>query len=490
MRKFLTLLLAGLFVAGLTVSVQAAELKTSGFYRVGFDMQDNMTDFSDLSGADNSVSFIQQRFGFSMAWVTDKDLKAVVNFELDNGFGLFGGEPTAAQLAVGHGGSMGQFGTDDNAAFEVKEAYMEFLIPGTPVTAKIGPQSYFIGQYQNFLYRDAAGITLTMPVKPFSLSAFTYKIREGVTFGADDTDMYGLWFRGTTAGINLQTWGMFQKQNSPTAAFVLGPASVPGARFDGIIVTSDALSIAFGNPVTPRGAIRKADFMWLGASGETKFGPWSIFGNAIWSNVEADLFPVVGAASDFSASGLLLDAILSYQLGNIKLEGEALWTSEIDVRKQEPDIFFAPSTETGFFWGRGLVFFSPLWDYASGTTRNNDSPGQGLWFLRAAGTMKVSDKLSTTLNFLWIADNVKNGDLRPGTFGTTPATFAINGDDDTIGQEVDLMFKYSIYKNLALDGGVGWLFADKALDGFDPVTGLRRAADDALVAAARLFYSF
>lgn len=488
MRKILMLLLAGLLVAGLTVPVKAAELQTSGFYRIGFDLQNNMTDFNDIDG-DNSVSFVQQRFGYSMAWVTDKNLKAVVNFELDNGLGIWGGEPSAAQLGVGHGGSMGQFGTDDNAAVEVKEAYMEFLIPGSPVTAKLGNQTFFIGQNQNFLFRDAAGIMLSMPVKPLNLSAFTYKIREGATANADDSEMYGLWLRGTASGINLQTWGMWQVQRSPTAAFVLAPASLPGGRLDGIIATSDATNVAFGNPVPARGAIRKADFWWFGASGETKSGPWSIFGNAIWSQANADLFPGAdGASSDFSASGLFLDAIVGYQLGKIKLEVEGLWTSEIDVRKSEPDIFFTPSTETGFFTGRGLVFFSPLWDYASGTTRNNDSPFQGLWFLRAAATMKVTDKLSSTLNFLWIADNVKNGDLRPGTFGATPDTFAINGDDDTIGQEVDLLFKYMIYKNLALDGGFGYLFADKALDGI--VGGVRRAADDAWVAAARIMYTF
>lgn len=556
MRKVFILLLAGLMIAGFAQVVQAAEFQTSGFYRIGFNLSNNNLDFTDLDGAeldlipggaiqprvsatpgptglhaavpiqngdDSTISYMQQRFGYNLAWVTDKNLKAVISMEVDDGFGVWGGEATANKAAIGlAGGSVGQFKTDDHLAVEIKNLYLEFLIPGTPVTAKLGEQTYFIGQYYNFLLVDAAGITLTTDLKPFLFSAFTYKIREGAVAGADDTDMYGLWFRGTTSGVNIQAYGMFQNQNSatnvtqattaplPVATVNTSRIGQPGTTIDRFIGLTDANRNAFNDPASldfTRGLIRKADFWWLGASGETKFGPMSIFANAIWSQVDADLSPgsILTAPTSFKTSGLLADLIFGYQLGGIKLEVEGLWTSQIDLQKDEPDIFFAPNSEASAVSGKGLVFFSPIWDYSIGRTNTaSETAYAGIWLGRASASMKVPAMtgLTTTLNFVWIQDNVRNGDMY-GDFGNTREDVAlvagsarnnVNGDDDTIGQEVDLLVNYPIYKNLVLDAGFGYLFAGQALDGFkfNATTGLveRRRADDAWVAAARLIYTF
>lgn len=551
MRKVLILLLAGFLITGMAVSVKAAQLETSGYYFINFDWMNNTNTFFDDSKKndiirvsrppvgeglpavvpiqgpapcsnitpglrpcnDDSVSLIWQRFFFNMAFVTDKDLKAVVGIEIDDGFGVFGGEPSAGRVAGGMGGSVGQFRTDDNTSVEIKNAYMEFKIPATPVTAKLGPQTYFIGPYGNFLYVDAAGLTFTTDMaKPFLLSAFTYKIREGAIAGADDTDVYGAWLRGTTSGINIQAYGLFQSQNSPTDGDAIvrdgRPVTVsaaggsrisgPSAFLERVMAARD--TNAFLAPDNPGNAqvrfLRKADFIWLGASGETKFGPWSFFGNVIWSRADLDLF-TNALQTSFKTDGFFLDGIVGYQLGNIKIEAEGVWTSPLDLSKKEPNVFFSPYTEAGAYNGRGIVFLESAlisWavartDYASSAPVGDGQINWvGLWLARLAATMQATPKLSATMNFVWIGDNTKNGDL-VGDFGNDAASFARNGDDKTIGQEVDIWGEYQIYKNLRLKAGFGYLFAGKALDGFNAL-GQRVAADDAWAAVSRLNYTF
>lgn len=144
MKKHLLIFAVALLaIAIATPSFAAVEFKYGGQFRARFTTEDNLRDGTDTEGfydnftgtgynSDDNRRFIDQRVRLYFTFLASKNLKVVTRFEMGD---IVWGR-TASSVGRGQGGGVGA----DGVNVELKSAYVEFNIPGTPSTAVVGIQ--------------------------------------------------------------------------------------------------------------------------------------------------------------------------------------------------------------------------------------------------------------------------------------------------------------------------------------------------------------
>lgn len=132
-----------LAIAVATPSFAAVEFKYGGQFRARFTTEDNLRDGTDVDGfydnfshsgynSDDNRRFIDQRVRLYFTFLASKNLKLVTRFEMGD---IVWGR-TSSSIGRGQGGGVGA----DGVNVELKSAYVEFNIPGTPSTGIVGIQ--------------------------------------------------------------------------------------------------------------------------------------------------------------------------------------------------------------------------------------------------------------------------------------------------------------------------------------------------------------
>lgn len=154
MKKHLMIFAVMLLAVALaTPSFAAVEFKYGGQFRARFTSGDNVFDGTETEGfynnfgqgpqpltaahnSDDNRRFIDQRLRLYFTFLASKNLKVVTKFEMgDIVWGNAGS--TTTRLGAGSGGGVGA----DGVNVELKNAYVEFNIPGTPSTGIVGIQT-------------------------------------------------------------------------------------------------------------------------------------------------------------------------------------------------------------------------------------------------------------------------------------------------------------------------------------------------------------
>ncbi|MDY0041221.1 MAG: hypothetical protein RBS57_12995 [Desulforhabdus sp.] len=122
MKKILVTMVVLLAAITIALPASAFEVKYGGLFRVRLQANDSVTASID----NDNQNFIDQRLRMFFEFIASENLKVVTGFEVDT---LWGGE-----------GSKIRFGHRDTINVEVKHAYVDFMIPCTPVRSKVGLQ--------------------------------------------------------------------------------------------------------------------------------------------------------------------------------------------------------------------------------------------------------------------------------------------------------------------------------------------------------------
>lgn len=200
MKRIITIALAMCMVFGAALNASAAEIKASGNMWVGYDYlnKDN----------DGKTNDFKQRFRTQIDIVTSEALSGTVFFEINNTWGNNGGK-----IGNGSGGDLGT----DGVNIQTRRAYIDFLIPNTPVKIRAGLQGFALpgAIAGNVVLNDDLGAI----VASASFSNIDFTAVYGRPYDqkdADDNDksdssvdIYGL-----VAGINFDTFTV-----SPYAMF-------------------------------------------------------------------------------------------------------------------------------------------------------------------------------------------------------------------------------------------------------------------------------
>ncbi len=130
MKRYMTIGIALLAVLAIAApSFAGVEFKYGGLYRARLQSNQNITDGTDL--VEDNSNWIDQRIRMYFSFIASERLQMVTKWEADT---VWGNETAGAGR---HGG--GDVGSDA-VNLEMKNAYIDFLIPQTPVRATVGVQ--------------------------------------------------------------------------------------------------------------------------------------------------------------------------------------------------------------------------------------------------------------------------------------------------------------------------------------------------------------
>lgn len=145
MKKYLIILtvimLAGMFALPAYAEI---EFKYGGMFRARFDAEKNVLDgtdtpFSPNYNSDDNQRYIDQRTRFFFEFIASKNLKVVVKFIMGD---AMWGDAGDQGSGIGNTGSYrgGNVGADA-VSVAMRNAYIQFAVPGLPSTAIIGVQN-------------------------------------------------------------------------------------------------------------------------------------------------------------------------------------------------------------------------------------------------------------------------------------------------------------------------------------------------------------
>lgn len=132
MKKHLVMLVAILAIVAVTVPAFALEFKYGGMYRLRWQSNDNLTDGQDTNKfgqfGDNQ-NYMDQRLRMYFSFIGSENLQVVTKWEVDTLWGT-------SFDKFSFGGGVGA----DSINLEMKNVYVDFNIPYTPVRATLGVQ--------------------------------------------------------------------------------------------------------------------------------------------------------------------------------------------------------------------------------------------------------------------------------------------------------------------------------------------------------------
>ena len=130
----------------------AFEVKYGGLFRVRYQGNNNIS----ASENNDNQNYIDQRLRIFFQFIASENLKLVTGFEVDT---LWGGQ-----------GSKIRYGHRDTIDVELKHAYLDFMIPCTPVRAKVGLQP--IAFMQGWVVdEDFTGVDVSATFDPITVTA-------------------------------------------------------------------------------------------------------------------------------------------------------------------------------------------------------------------------------------------------------------------------------------------------------------------------------
>jgi len=493
MKKLLTLTCVAVLTFGLAAATYAdVEFGASGFIRVRSAWYMNtpvpaptidIPGFTTNTAWDDTNAWMDTRFRIKFTGKLDDVAKGVIYLE---------GDASPWGSAAGTRNTMG-FWNADRAAVEVKQAYLDFKVPGTDAfPTKL--QAGIIGfNYRAHvcMYADGAGVRLDTTAGPVKIQVNWMKPWEGNNWQADDTDIYAFRVVVPVGPVRPGFWAMWYDSNSWGAGTPLVWPAVGG----------------WGPPNTGQNlGTDKADLYWLGFQLDGKAGPVGLKADFVYNfgeierqypQVNPTVVPFRNPIDDEDFGGWLFYADAVYTTPTefpIDVGATFLYATGDDLddartKRDHDGYWLPPGSEAGWIGTHGIVFYpSAINDGVSTVTggmQNNApfpfGPG-GTWFGKLYAGVKPIDWLKVTFYGMYIGDTADSGDMYGNAASTTwvdPMTGLIVPlweDNSDIGIEFGLITDFQIYKNLKYSIGGGYLMAGDALDrytwvDFIPATG-------------------
>jgi hypothetical protein len=347
--------------------------------------------------------------------------------------------------------------TADTVQLEIKNAYLDFFLPNTPVEVIAGVQPYAYGG-RLLINNDGAGVTLRTNFAPhvLSLAWLRFNTQDRNTFTNND-------------GVILD-WKMVQK------AF---DVNLYGAYVNDLWNGTQA---TVTNPWDATAIPTARDFnqyaYYLGASGGFRPGNWTFFLHGLYVGGKREFKETAGLAnvSDSDISAYAVEALVKYQIGP-GMAGlvEGFYASGNDADDQDKIKYFptAQSSEARSIFGNDRTVF--FWMNAAqiGYYHNQQIDFSGMWYGRAAFEYSPTAWVRFILNYLYIGDTSKGN---PGTFTSkisnatqtkvvnSPKGSRADKDEDFVGHEINLITTFNIYKNFVYNVGIYYFLPGEVFD--------------------------
>lgn len=291
MKRFVILAALAAMVFGTVSLASAVETTFKGQFDFAFTWGDNYATDDNGNGAfqdmdDDGLSEddfgARQRLRLQMDFIASEQLKGV--FYIESGETVWG---NPASVGRSSGGAVGA----DGVSIEVKRAYVEFLVPNTALTFKVGIQGVIlpqVGPSSPIFDDDVAGVVASYGVSDdISIGAMWLRPLdlEGDVVGdspaAEELDAFGLYAAMNFEGFAMTPYVVFAMAGQDLGATSMSPAAPDDDVFG----------------------------WWLGTTFElSMFDPFYFAMDLVYGNASAD-------DEAFDRSGWFIQALLSYDLG-------------------------------------------------------------------------------------------------------------------------------------------------------------------------------
>jgi hypothetical protein len=402
--------------------------------------------------------------------------KFVLGLEIDATWGQTGGaDSTVTGGLVGGAGGPQRFGTtggwdintDLVGTIEVKWAYTEFDIPGTPFgwRVRLGAQPFATTYKLIHASGDFAGLNSVMTFTPNVKWHFTYAQVEEESTGSRDGFLRGDDYAVITSVEITPFKGLDLR---PLYSYFWAEGATNGAARQGR-----------GGAVTIPATATESRHT-IGLDARWRSGPFTFEPTVLYQFGTREVAsPGTTAIGEQDRSAWLIDLRGGFQAGPLLLEAAGIYTSgnraNDDVRLAGRDInFYEPiSTDTGYYatwaehWALGIDYFSAMRESSGGlcTCVGIGYDTYGLWRIggRASYALTPAFTLRTAVTANWTAHSVdtNNGSTIALATGITPGDF--RGDHSYLGTEIDLGFQWRLQPNVAMDVVGAYTFAGPAL---------------------------
>ena len=457
MKRVTALLLALLVVLGSTGAARAdgIDVKVKGEWDFAFGWADktvfpNSVHFN-ASDRDDDSFIARQRIRTQVNFITSEYLQGVLMFEIgDINWGRAEGNN-----GPGSGGAL----DSDGVNIETKLAYLDWLIPTTEVSVRMGIQSLVLPSTPlgtPVLDADVAGVVISSPVTDWlSVTAlwarpFDQNYNDGNRHYNDEVDIFGLLLPVEGEGWKLTPWGLYGFLGANSGVYDL--------------IFADE----YDNTVDVENSHTKA--WWVGAHLELTlleplvFNVEGIYGRMNRVDLGRNFFAGYGfdpaMEERVKASGWFVAATLDYEL-DWGTPGIFAWWSSGDDKNADQDgkigrLLPLSVDNAGF----APTSFGSAGTYSIGTDSLVTASGLGSWGvgIQLADFSFVED-LTHTLRFAYYR-GTNDAELVKKTGEVNFLKYRHDGlyltDEDSVF-EVNFDHSYQIYENLTAVVELGYL---------------------------------
>ena len=465
MKKALVVLL-GVLMAVMFAAESYAATEVGGTIDVRGRLRENNNDLN--SSRSGNYTVWQEKINL---WVDAKiaeGLKGYIELQTGNGaskgwfnWGVNRGDNASNQMMF------------ENEAFgtaQFRYAYIDFMVPGTPVGMKIGHMPVIVGHsiWADTKIWGSDGLMIyAVPIKELMIALGTIKGLETATNGIfSDVDMYGLHVLFTFMPKNTIGLNVNYLNRSGKGDISGGAAAQYDMAFYNIMVTADG-ALDFG----------------LGYKFEA-----DLQAGALYDYANA-------ATTDISGSGYALLLGVDFKIADIAKVGMDLAYGSGD----KCDTFGAADYSACTDWGKTNVGYVNFNDYGY-TMIYEDIVGQK----RAAGILGTTGGLPHTTsrgtdfglyNTMYAklgagATPIKDMSVGLNFFYLLAVQENIKKQKNDIGYEFDLTFKYKIYKNLAWSFMAGYFIPGGHYEKLPAETDSNKTVDAAYAFEQKLSLKF
>lgn len=483
MRKLGWLVVLGGMLLATGAKADGVDLKVTGEWDFAFGWADNTNFRNNREGHRDDDTFIaRQRFRTQINFITSEYLQGVLMFEIgDIDWGNEGGN--AGKTGQGSGGSLDA----DGVNIETKRAYLDWLIPNTDVSVRMGIQGVSLpmanGYCNPVFSADVAGIVINAPITDmfgitaFWLRPFNRELNDSFdNYLDDEMDIFGLTLPVTGDGWSVTPWGMYAQ---------IGNAS-------GYIEYATGWS-----DVGTWDQKESTHAWWAGISTQVDvFDPLTFGFDVMYGSLARNDYGLyagkllVGEMSDVGTRGWFLAAALNYKLdwGTPGIFG---WYATGDDYDDVKDGRFGRMPVVGTDDGFGPTSFGFPGGYSIGNDSAVGVTGVGTWGigLQLAEVSFVED-LSHTLRVAYYRGTNDNDVIKKGGLGSDDLIPHFGAEsvyltDKDSAWEVNFDHQYQIYENLTAVLELGYINLN-----LDEDTWSEHKTDDAWKAQVLFRYSF
>lgn len=472
MKKYLVIFAAAFLIIALA-SPSFAQFKSWGHLEVLTIWQKNATWFND-DKSDNR-RHMAERFRFYLQYGDPKTVRAVLGFEADaSQFGepsqatITTTLPAGSAMATGPStASRNKIGAlnADQAGLEIKHAYMDVVIPNTPITLTTGIFGVGVGGHlgRYFLSSDVPGVRLTGAFAPHTIEALWYKQFKENAYTDNDTDMYLLRYLLSQKQFRVEAWVAYELDRRTAAE-----------AWSWQIAASTATTTDYYLRKTMTSRNFDAKRWWIGAHVPIMaVKNLTITPTFIYQFGQARDYWTTGTNVDINA--WLANLEVSYKvLPELTLTLQGYYSTGGDTGKtDELNLYSVPNgSESINVFGNGWSVFYFQNTELTYYGHKREAFG-GFWLGRLTATYSPTKWLELQGSYIYIGDTSK------GSLGSSAATGATNNtvgartdskNEDYVGSELNLIATIKIYDNIRYKLGFGYFMPGGVYDKLTAVT--------------------